>query len=120
MKKYLVVAVGLVFILFAGCDKSNEYELELTPQGNVLERKLVFSSTNDLANISAVYPPGGTTQNGQGYLAKGMFGNTMPKDIGGAGSYTNLATTMGSAAFYLERFRGNDDLVTHAGDRLKA
>jgi len=44
----------------------------------------------------------------------------LPDDVGGAGSYTNLATRLGEAGFYVERFRGNDDLWDMAETRFKA
>ncbi|MHC4752064.1 MAG: hypothetical protein ACYTFW_19600 [Planctomycetota bacterium] len=40
----------------------------------------------------------------------GMFDTKLPNDIGGAGFYTTFNTDMGQAAFYSERFRGDDNL----------
>jgi len=61
---------------------------------------------------------------GQQHIARGEFTGSLPDDIGGVGSCTNFATSLGAAGFYLERFRGNDDLAGqtekqfHAADQI--
>src|SRR5882724_10011019 len=135
MKKNLVLCLAIVALLVTGCPQ-NKYTVELKPRGKVMERKLVFYRadgtdtngvpkyedfpTNDLATITGAYPPGAVTNEGKQYVAKGEYGEAMPTDIGGAGSYTNQDTSLGSAGFYVERFRGNDDLVGMMEERFKA
>jgi len=57
---------------------------------------------------------------GQRYLARGEFAGPLPNDVGGVGSYTNLVTSLGDAGFYMERFRGNDDLVARTTRQFAA
>lgn len=135
MKLPPLLGLAALAILVTGCPQ-NEYTLELTPHGRVIERKLVFYRadgaetngtpkyqefpSNELAAITALYPPGGVTHEGERHTASGEFGGTPPSDIGGAGVYTNLTTSLGSAGYYLERFRGNDDLSAQEKKRLAA
>jgi hypothetical protein len=135
MKKYLVLCLAIVALLVTGCPH-NEYTVELKPRGKVMERKLLFYRddgkdtngvqkyqdfpTNELAAITGVYPPGAVTNEGDRHFVAGEFGEAMPMDVGGAGSYTNQATSLGSAGFYVERFRGNDDLTGMTEERFKA
>ena len=108
----------------------------MTPRGEKIERKLLFyredgRDTNgapnyrnfpaaELAAITVLYPPGGVTSNGGCHTATGEFAGSLPRDVGGAGSYTNVATSLGRAGFYLERFRGDDDVATMTARRLRA
>src|SRR5882762_8386146 len=135
MKKHLVLCLAIEALLVTGCPR-NEYTVELKPRGKVMERKLMFYRadgtdtngvpkyqsfpTNELAAITGAYPLGAVTNEGERYIATGEFGTAMPVDVGGAGSYTNQATSLGSAGFYVERFRGNDDLVGMMEERFKA
>src|SRR5882724_10081227 len=135
MKKYLVLCLAIVALLVTGCPR-NEYTVKLKPRGKVMERKLLFYcadgtdtngvpkyqdfSTNELAAIAKEYPAGSVTQDGERHFAAGEFAGEMPDEVGGAGSYTNQDTSLGSAGFYLERFRGNDDLVGMTEERFKA
>jgi hypothetical protein len=123
-------------LVVTGCPH-NQYIVELKPRGNSIERTLVFyredgtdantGATNykafdeaELAAITSVYPAHGLTNDGLRYTAKGEFTRALPGDIGGAGSYTNLTTSLGGAGFYVERFRGNDDLAAMIERRFKA
>ena len=135
MKKHLVLCLAIVALLVTGCPQ-NQYTVELKPHGKVMERKVLFYrqdgtdtngvpkyqgfDTNELAAITAAYPPGAVTNEGDQHFATGEFGTAMPVDVGSAGSYTNQATSLGSAGFYVERFRGNDDLVGMMEERFKA
>ena len=78
------------------------------------------SPTNELTAITRVYPPGAVKSDGKRYVARGEFSGPLPRDVGGSGSYTNLITSLGGAGFYLERFRGNDDLVARTTRRFHA
>jgi hypothetical protein len=137
---FFVLLAGLT-LLVTGCPH-NEYQVLLKPQGDHLERTLVFYcadgiNTNtgiphyqpfdpaELAGITACYTNGSVTNEELLlYTAHADFRSEMPGDVGGRGTYTNLTTSLGSAGFYAERFRGNDDLAGtmaksfHAADQL--
>jgi len=134
--KCLPFALAVMALVVTGCPH-NEYIVQLKPQGNTVERTLVFYcedgvntntgipnyesfGTNELAAITALYPAQGLTNDGRRYLARGVFTNELPDDVGGAGAYTHLTTSLGEAGFYVERFRGNDDLAGMTERRFKA
>jgi len=125
--KFLPILLVAMTFLVTGCPQT-EYIVELKPQGNSIERTLVFYcvdgvNTNtglpnyqsfdpdEFAIISAIYPTQGLTNAGKRYAVRGNFTNELPNDVGGAGVFTNVTTSLGSAGFYVERFRGNDDLA---------
>lgn len=129
------LAPALLAVLVTGCPH-NDYTVEMKPSGGGVERTVTFYCadgvnsngvpnyqsfpSNELASITAVYPSNAVTQDGQRYIARGEFAGTLPHDIGGAGSFTNWTTTLGSAGVYLERFRGNDDLAAKTGKQFHA
>jgi hypothetical protein len=134
--KCLPFALAVMALVVTGCPH-NEYIVQLKPQGNTIERTLVFYcedgvntntgipnyesfGTNELAAITARYPAHGLTNDGERYIARGVFTNELPDDVGGAGTYTNLTTSLGETGFYVERFRGNDDLAGMAERRFDA
>ncbi len=133
--KCLPFALAAMALVVTGCPH-NQYIVELKPQANTIERTLVFYcedgkntngtpnyrsfDTNELAAITALYPAHGVTNDGGRYVARGEFTNELPADVGGAGAYTNLTTSLGEAGFYVERFRGNDDLAGMTQQRFKA
>lgn len=135
MKKIWILVLPLLALFVTGCPR-NEYVVTLNPQGERMERTLVFyradsSDTNgppkyesfpedQLAAIAALYPSNGISLKGDVHIAKGEFGQTMPSDVGGAGNYTNVVTSMGSAGFYAERFRGDDDPAGQIEKRIAA
>jgi hypothetical protein len=134
--KCLAFALAAIALLVTGCPH-NQYIVQLKPQGNRIGRTLIFYredgvNTNtgapnyqafdagELAAIAALYPAQGLNSDGERHVVRGEFTNELPHDVGGAGAYTNLATCLGEAGFYMERFRGNDDLAGMAEDRCKA
>jgi hypothetical protein len=135
MKTSSALCLILPALLVTGCP-FNQYVIDLTPRQKGIERKLLFyrqdgADTNgapnyrafppaELAQITQLYPPGGVTHDGDRHTATGDFARSLPPDVGGAGSYTNVATTLGSAGFYLERFRGDDDVAGATAKRLRA
>ncbi len=136
MNQRLFAPLALLALLLTGCPR-NDYIVELKPHGNTIERTLTFycedgEDTNtgapnyqsfptvELTNITALYPKDGISEQTNRHVARGEFTNSMPGDVGGAGSYTNLATSLGSAGFYAERFRGNDDLAGITERSLKS
>jgi hypothetical protein len=133
--KLKVTCVAALAVLVTGCPR-DEYVVELTPRPDGIERKLTFYradgvnsngvpnyqafDTNELAVITRLYPPGAVKHSGDRHTATGVFGKAMPADVGGAGSFTNISSSLGSASFYLERFRGNDDLAAQNARRMRA
>jgi hypothetical protein len=139
MNKRLLAPLVLLAVLLAGCPR-NEYIVELKPHGNTIERTLTYyrvdvgESNNvngyqpfptvEMGDINSLYPPDGITNDGDRHTVHGVFTNALPNDVGGVSAYTNVDTSLGSAGFYVERFRGNDDLAgitekhTKAADNL--
>ncbi len=133
--KCLPLALAAMALVVTGCPH-NQYIVQLKPQGNHIERTLIFYredgvNTNtgtpnyqpdaaELAAITALYPAQGLTNDGGRHVARGEFTGELPNDVGGAGAYTNLTTSLGEAGFYMERFRGNDDLAGMSERRFKA
>jgi hypothetical protein len=132
---WLIVFLASCCVVLTGCPH-NDYTVELKPTGNAVERALTFYradgmdsngipnylefSTNELASISRLYPANAVKSDGKRFVATGIFSGELPKDVGGAGSYRNLTTSLGEAGFYLERFRGNDDLVGRTAKQYAA
>lgn len=135
MNKSALLALIALAVLVTACPR-NQYVIELTPQGDGVARQLTFyredgTDTNgvpnyqafpddQLAAIKAVYPPDAVKPDGKRFVARGIFSGAMPGDIGGAGNWLCLATSLGQAVLYAERFRGNDDLAGAAAKRLQA
>jgi hypothetical protein len=134
--KCLPLALAAAALVVTGCPH-NQYIVQLKPQGNRIERTLIFYredgvNTNtgapnyqpfdaaELAAITALYPAQGLTNDGGRHVVRGEFTDALPADVGGAGAYTNLATSLGAAGFYVERFRGTDDLAGMSERRFKA
>ena len=134
-----VVSAAMVLVL-AGCGQSNDYTVELKPRGDFIERKLIIYTTADgkpkagitnsqslkssekdeLAAITALYPPHSLISVSNHYILKGDFSKELPNDVGGAGVYKHLATSLGEVGFYVERFRGNNNLASLSEQRFKA
>jgi hypothetical protein len=136
MNKTMLACLITLAVLATGCVQNN-YEVTLTPRGGVIERTLVFYCSEEgsspaaashhdcfdpraLASIAAFYPKTGVTNDGDRHTVSGEFTGALPGDIGGAGWHTNLSTSLGDAGFYVERFRGSDDLVGIIRKRLQA
>jgi hypothetical protein len=68
-------------------------------------------STTVLAAIERAYDEKPTQDGPQRYRFTGRFADHTPKDIGGSGSYIVIESPLGDICAYVERFRGNDDLV---------
>lgn len=133
MKRLALPGLAALAALVTGCPQ-NDYTVELTPRGDVIERKLTFYRldgtntnggpnyqsfpSNELAAITALYLRGGVTREGEKHIARAEFGGALPPDVGGAGSYKHFVNSLGTVGFYLERFRGNDDLAAQTTKRL--
>lgn len=119
MKIFRVLA--LVAVTLAGCTR-NVYDVELAPAGSSLERKLTVKQQNipesdppnafenEMRRIAEAYGVAAPTP-GKSHVFRGRFTGRMPNDVGGYGTFTRWDTPLGAAAVYIERFRGNDDMV---------
>jgi hypothetical protein len=135
MKPPFVFCLALLALLVTGCPY-NEYVVELTPQGRAIDRRLIFyrmgdPNTNGAPNYQAFpaeelevirgsYPTNALVRAGGQNIATGRFTGKLPADIGGAGWFTNVETSLGSGSFYMERFRGNAELTVTIQDRYTA
>jgi hypothetical protein len=133
--KCLPFALAAMAFVVTGCPH-NQYVVQLKPRGNIIERTLVFYredgvDTNgtpnyqlfdaaELAAITSLYPMQSLASDGGRYVVRGEFTNELPDDVGGVGAYTSLTTSLGEVGFYVERFRGNDDLAGMTERRFKA
>ena len=134
MRKSHALCLILLAALVTGCPYNN-YVVELTPHGKTIQRKLEFYcqdgvETNgfpkyqafsqvELGGISRFYLAGQLKKDGDRHTATGEFSGAMPNDVGGSGSYTFLTNSLGGASFYIERFRGSDDIAARAQLHLK-
>lgn len=130
MPKCRFAALVLSLCWSAGCQDHNRYEIELQPEGGEMVRTLTVwrvpeNRSRDrfppaeLKDIAGLYPPELPAAPGR-HVFRGRFGPKMPADVGGNGDYHFTATPMGTAAVYVERFRGNDDVEQHIDDRRRA
>lgn len=135
MKIFSLVGLAALAVLVTGCPH-NDYTVELTPRGQAVERRLDFYRadgvdsngvpkyesfpTNELAAITALYPAGAVTQQGERHAAVAEFSGALPGDVGGAGEYHHFHTSLGDAGFYVERVRGTNDLAATASARMAA
>jgi hypothetical protein len=111
MLRRIILAICLTL---PGCVQ-NEYDIELTPKGEGLERKFRVkwreSKTQDeLDRLAKEYGRESPAANSQ-HRFEGEFAGRMPNDIGGHGMFVRYDSPLGSAAMYVERFRGDDDLA---------
>jgi hypothetical protein len=125
MRCLLAVAVAVA----TGC-AHNVYEIELTPQGDVVHRTLTcwharsgeeHAIDPQLAErLGRLYAEGAVQSRGARLTLAARFGAEMPDDVGGAGYYQAVRTSLGSAYTYSERFRGDDDLEAQSRRRAAA
>ena len=118
--------------LAGGCDE-NHYEIEMTPRGNQLQRRLTCwygtgtgpalppgpgtgqarqvkpFPAEELAAIAKVYGAKPEQAEPNVHVFQGAFEGATPADVGGAGWYARFDSELGSASIYIERFRGRDD-----------
>jgi len=123
MRSLPTLLLGLVLI-HAGCEK-RVYELELTPDKGKLQRQLTGHietsgqgqpqlkplGDEELARIASLYKTNPPRAGGPKHKFAGAFVGRLPDDIGGHGAYHEWTSEFGAARLYVERFRGNDDVV---------
>ena len=107
MKRSLLCVALIAVLALCGCRfKSKCYELEITPDGDGFQRKLTCKRQS----------PTGAKQT----VLQGRFTDTIPADVGGAGTYLHFASSLGDAYSYIERLRGSDDVQTLLENRRAA
>jgi hypothetical protein len=120
------------FLLFAvllapGCE-ANRYEIEMTIDGQFVERRLVCwrqggseegaerddnlreMPAGELEQIARAYRVDVPERTARKYEFIGRFTDSLPADVGGSGAVVSIESDMGTAGMYVERFRGRDDL----------
>ena len=134
--RHLALGMWVIVAMLAGC-VTRHYELEMEPADDgKLQRTLTTSARQstgnekrpldekELARIAAVYGTDVPQGDGPEHSFTGRFSDRTPDDLGGAGTFTQWVTSLGSTTGYLERVRGDDDIATSlerrrgAADRL--
>lgn len=128
-----LIGTLLLLCLAAGCE-ANRYRLEMSVEGEKLhrrltcwrqtggddDRQLVPMHDSELQRIALAYgvePPQSAEQE---FTFSGEFTGGTPNDVGGAGSLTMRASDFGVSWTYVERFRGDDDLIAAMDRRRQA
>jgi hypothetical protein len=132
MKLGILCGVLTSLVLLVGCDYDC-FEVEIKPEGEAFQRKLTCwhqggerseevqrMDEQKLARIAALYGTRESPEGAKKQVFSGRFTDKAPADVGGAGSYTRLTSPLGTASFYVERFRGHDDLETQLTQRRRA
>jgi len=109
-------------VLLAGCTDHDCYTIEITPEGEAFQRKLTCWHQTDgdkprvaavsagkVAALGKLYSHRETLKGTKKEVFSGRFQGQIPKDLGGAGSYTRFSSSLGMLSIYVERLRGNDD-----------
>lgn len=120
-------------LLGPGCE-GNHYRVEMSVDGSALNRKLtcwrqsggdendrpyVAMPEAELQRIADAYGVDVPATAKREFEFSGRFEGTTPNDIGGKGALTMWTSNLGRSWAYVERFRGNDDLV-NAAERRRA
>lgn len=121
-----------LLLVTCGCQR-NVYEIELQPDRESLDRKLVFWRENadgdgslsaydeaDLRRIAALYGQAATNTGAVKHDFQRKFQGRTPDDVGGSGYYVHWSTSLGATSGYIEEFRGDGDLVAEFERRQKA
>ncbi|QDU39067.1 hypothetical protein Mal4_34020 [Maioricimonas rarisocia] len=123
----------LATVLLSGCI-TNHYAIVMTPDGEKLHRELTVWQTSsgqegeklsaidqaELDHIARAYRVDPPVAAKQKHRFDGTFEGRTPDDVGGAGTLTVWASKLGTASFYMERFRGSSDLNTSLAKRHAA
>ncbi len=110
---------ALLAIAAVGCDY-DKYEIELTPRGHQIERKLsTWTATENngkkqiaddkLARLTELYGKSRSQRNSAVQEFSDTFKGQMPQDLHNAGWYLRYDSKMGYTCIYSERFGGQDD-----------
>lgn len=124
--------LALLIVSGAGGCSTYQYEIVLRPDGDAIERQLTCwkeqtntASLEDfprerLERIATAYSTQPAAKLNQKHSFKGRFVGKMPADVGGSGTYVRWTCSFGTAAAYMERFGGNDDIAQQVKDRQQA
>jgi hypothetical protein len=135
-----IKGLAISLALACGCEY-DRYAVEMTPDGDSCRRVLTCwreetkggkdevpalkpLPQEELDRIAKLYSSKPQESGPAKRTFAGRFKGTLPSDVGGAGTYTRLATEMGDLFTYSERFRGCDDQarvladMSYAADRL--
>src|ERR1041384_5649091 len=135
MRTCLLVFLGIMAALTTGCPR-NEYVVEMKPLGASVERKrtawredgkesngapkFIEFSKEELALLKALYRKHESAHDGKQHSFIGQFAGNTPNDIGGHGGVTNFVSSLGTGWIYVERFRGNDNLLSRINQATTA
>lgn len=140
MRRGWIKGVAISLALAAGCEY-DRYAVEVTPDGDSCRRVLTCWREDaaggkdkvpalkplpqeELDRIAALYANKPQESGPAKRIFAGRFKGALPSNVGGAGTYTRLATEMGDLFIYSERFGGCDDQAKvladlwYAADRL--
>lgn len=123
----------LAALAIGGCE-TNRYEIKMTPADDGVQRELTFwrertvdnkpqvvaFPADELAKLAAAYGADVPARAAGKHTLAGLFAGELPDDVGGRGSYMHWNTSLGSSTAYVERIRGNDDLLADVETRHKA
>jgi hypothetical protein len=122
----------MIAVVLAGCEHDH-FVVEVKPDGRGFQRTLTCwhvsgeggkdirpLAKDKLATIGKLYKTSETIEGGKKHVFTGRFTDKTPADVGGAGSYMQLTSPLGSTSSYIERFRGNDDLEASLAKRRAA
>ncbi len=124
--------IAFVASLCFGCAR-DMYRIEISPENGALRRSVICwhekgpdppemsaLAEEELQRLEAIYGPRQTVDDGPKYRFEGLFHDALPNDVGGSGSYTHWQNPLGSLEYYVERFRGDDDLEAGLAARREA
>lgn len=115
-------SVALYAVLLAGCS-TKHYEITMTPKGDRVERTLAVAQTSgsdtnftpvdadELSRIAAAFQQDVPAAVNRHFRFQSLFSHALPNDVGGHGTYVRWDSPCGSVTGYIERFRGDDDLI---------
>ncbi|MEZ6088474.1 MAG: hypothetical protein R3C05_10700 [Pirellulaceae bacterium] len=127
--KMPILLIILMLPISLGCIES-VYELELTPHGETMDRKLTVwrqrsenQSDNtpipdaEIQRLSQIYKEQSFDNESRKWTFQDRFQGSMPADFDDAGGFHRFASPVGSLFVYRERFRGDDALTASLAQR---
>jgi hypothetical protein len=122
MNRLSLLSLGTVVLFLSGCAR-DVFQIEIHPEGDEFVRSVTCwhdpaddsqeiqpLGTEALEELRAIYGSGKNIADGKKHRFEKRFRGYTPDDVGGAGSLSRWKTSLGSASYYVERFRGDDDL----------
>jgi len=124
MQRFIAWCAMFYLLGAIGCTR-NHYVIEITPVEDGFQRQLTAWSEStdddDIANVTslsedelkpmrAAYSGKTMRRKGKKHIFSGKFRETIPDDLGGAGSCRQFESPLGTLGIYVERLRGRDDI----------